>query len=202
MVKNVSGYIAAQTGYTSNITDYRIPNTNIVLGGKIENNKGFYVQAEVEEGTSFSEKVVFGKKWSLHNNLGITASLGEQYTRSNRTNSYYDRIYCSYDNSQDKGPTWKSNDTRGYGQVAFTYNNSNVETGGGIRAGVKSSKLPSLDNVTLAPIGTTKGTEFAGGATKSFAEGFGYLSFNLGKGCKATIEAAPSQKLIRFSVDI
>lgn len=199
MPHNIDGYLGAQTGYVSNISGYKIPTTNIIFGGTFEKN-GYFVNAEVGEGTSFYEKVDLGKKFDLGNNLGINTSISEQYTKSNSSSNYYKNTYYALDEtSPDLGPSWKANDTRSYGQVALTYCNPTFEASLGVRGGIKSSTQPSLDGITLPDIGETRGTEYAGKAKKAFAEPVANIGVNLGKGWKAVLQASSSQGSLGIS---
>ncbi len=189
MNPKLTGYVTASTGFVTNASKDFILNSTIGLGGRIENN-GFYGEAEGGYGTATYAKAELGKNFTFGDSgFGANTSVGGQYTVSNHTQDYYKTVFEDGANS----PTWKANDTRGYGQVALTYNNSRVEVGLGVRGGIKTSTQPSLDGITLAPVGDIRGAEYAGRTTKYSVEAIAKFGVNFGKGWKIALQAATSQ---------
>ena len=163
MEPKLTGYVGTNLIVLGNASHDTLGGACLNVGGKVENN-GFYAQAEGGYGTAAYAKAELGKNFTFGNSgFGANTSVGGQYTVSNHTQDYYKTKFEDGANS----PTWKANDTRGYGQVALTYNNPTVEVGLGVRAGVKTSTQPTIENVTLDR-GQTKGTEYAGRTTKGF----------------------------------
>jgi len=197
MEPKLTGYVTTSLGFVANASKNTIPMATVGLGGKVESN-GYYAQAEGGYGTATYAKVEAGKNFPFSDSgFSVNTSVGGQYTVSNSTKDYYKFKMEEGANS----PTWKANDTRGYGQIALTYNNPTVEVGLGVRAGVKTSTQPSLDGITLADVGQTRGTEYAGRTTKGFVEPTANLGVNLGKGWKIALQAAPSQGSLGLSLN-
>lgn len=197
MEPKLTGYVGTNLIVLGNASHDTVGGACVNVGGKIENN-GFYAQAEGGYGTAAYAKAELGKDFTFGNSgFGANTSVGGQYTVSNHTQDYYKTKFEEGANS----PTWKANDTRGYGQVALTYSNPTFEVGLGVRGGIKTSTQPSLDGITLAPIGETRGTEYAGRTTKSFVEPMANVGVNLGKGWKIALQAAPSQGSLGLSLN-
>ena len=185
MEPKLTGYVGTNLIVLGNASQDTVGGACVNVGGKIE-NKGFYAQAEGGYGTASYAKAEIGKNFTFGDSgFGANTSVGGQYTVSNRTKDYYKTKFEDGANS----PTWNANDTRGYAQVALTYNNPTIEVGLGVRGGIKTSTQPSLDGITLANVGETKGTEYAGRTTKSFAELRPSVGVNFGNGWKIALQA-------------
>ena len=196
MEPKLTGYAGTNLVILRNASHDTVGGVCLNAGGRIE-NKGLYAQAEGGYGTATYIKGEVGKNFTFgDSNFGMNTSLGGQYTVSNQTKNYYKTEFEKGGNS----PSWKANDTRGYGQVALTYHKSNFEVDLGVRGGVKTSTQASLDGITLADIGDTKGTEYAGRTTKGFVEP--YIEFShFGKGWGVAFQAAPSQTSLNLSLN-
>lgn len=197
MEPKLTGYVGTNLVLLGNASHDTVGGACINIGGRVENN-GFYGEVEGGYGTATYAKAELGKNFTFGDSgFGANTSVGGQYMTEHRTKNYYQTEFEEGGNS----PTWKANDTRGYGQVALTYSNSTVEVGLGVRSGIKTSTQPSLDGITLAPIGETRGTEYAGRTTKSFVEPMANVGVNLGKGWKIALQAAPSQGSLGLSLN-
>lgn len=185
MDPKISGYLVSKAEIYSNAANDIFGTATVGLGGKIEKD-GFYAKAEAGYGAGSYVGAEAGKYIPVgKNGFGLTASVSGQHTVSNATRDYYKTVFEEGANS----PTWHPNDTRGSANLIFSYQNSSIEAGFGLRAGIRSSKQASLDGISLAPVGIIKGTEYAGRTTQNFAEGFTYFKKNFGKGWKGKAEA-------------
>ena len=190
MEPKLTGYVGTSIIALKNASHDTFGGACLNAGIGVENASGYYGNFEGGYGSLTYAKAVLGKKYPLGNKgFGIDTSVGGQYTISNRTQDYYKSKFMDGANS----PSWKANDTRGYGQVALTYSNKTVEIGLGVRAGAKTSTQPSLDGITLANVGEIKSTEYAGRSSATFVEGVGNLRVNLGKGWEFALQGTPSQ---------
>lgn len=197
MEPKLTGIISAQTGFVKNAANDLISCTTAGIGGKVE-GKYYEIMAEGGYGSALYGKVEGGAKIPFgESNFGLKTTIGGQYTQATKSKDYYNSKFEDGANS----PTWKANDARGYGQVALTYNNETVEVGLGVRGGIKTSTQPSLDGITLADVGETRGTEYAGRTTKTFVEPMANVGVNLGKGWKIALQAAPSQSSLGLSLN-
>lgn len=161
----LTGYVAANTGFITNASSDIMVTSNIGLGAKIEKND-YYGKAEAGYEKVTYAKVELGKNFKLSdNNLKLNTSVGGQYTVENKKRDYYKNIFAEGGNS----PTWKTNDTRGYGQLALLYDAPVFKAQIGVRAGIKTSTQASLDGITLAKVGEIVDTEYAGRTTKWYA---------------------------------
>ena len=184
MEPKLTGYAGTKIFILNNASHDTFGGVCANVGGKIEKN-GFYAQVEGGYGNAAYAKAELGKDFTFgDSSFGLNTSLGGQYTVSNRTKDYYKSEFEEGGNS----PTWKANDTRGYGQVSLTYNNPKVEVGLGVRAGVKTSTQPSLDGITLADVGITRGTEYAGRTTKSEFSYLGKVKYNCNEHLSLSLE--------------
>ena len=164
MEPKITGYVTANTGFLSNASKDLILMSTVGLGGKIE-NEGLYAKVEAGYGTSTYAKLEAGKNFELgDSNWALNTSVGGQYTIRNKERDYYKNVFEEGANS----PTWKSNDTRGYANIALEYNSTAFRASLGARAGVKTSTQPSLDRITLKEVGQIIDTEYAGRTTKAF----------------------------------
>ena len=164
MEPKITGFVNVNAGFIDNAAKDPITIATIGIGAKAEQN-GYYAQAEGGIGRVIYAKVEAGKDIPFGDSkFGLNVAVGGQYTKSTKSQDYYRNIFQDGANS----PIWKANDTRGYGQLALTYNATAFKASVGIKGGVKSCSQPSLDGITLAPVGEIVGAEYAGGTTKSY----------------------------------
>ena len=165
MEPKIIGYITANAGTLPNAAKDNIKTSTVGIGGRIESN-GFYGTVEGGYGTAVYLKAEAGKDFKFNeSNFGLNTSICGQYTQSASTRDYYESKF--YEESGNS-PTWKSNDTRGYGQVALTYNSPAFKASLGVKGGVKTCTQPSLDGIKLEDIGEISGRKYQGRTTTGF----------------------------------
>ena len=187
MEPKLTGYVLAQAGTLNNAANDKLKVAVAGLGIKVENEGGgFYAQAEGGYGTAIYTKAEVGNIFPLkdNNNFGVKAAIGCQYIQERNKKDYYTNTFEQGANS----PSWKANDLRGYGEVALTYNSPAFKASLGVRGGVKTSTQASLDGITLADVGETRGTEYPGRTTKGFVTPT--LNIEVGKKLRFTTNAA------------
>ena len=169
-------YIGANAGFLHNAAKDNVKVTTVNLGAKIENN-GYYAVAEGGYGTSVYAKAEAGKDFPIKDsNLSLSTAIGGQYAQSTSSRDYYTKKFDAEGNS----PSWKSNDARGYGQVALTYNSPSFKASLGVQGGVKTCTQPSLDGIKLDDIGEVSGTKYQGRTTKGFVTPVVQMEVNIG----------------------
>lgn len=195
MEPNITGSISAKYVRITNAAHDRLAGLCGSIGVKVEQNR-FYAKAEGGFGTLRYAAIEGGKDTNFGESpFGLNTSVGAQDTMSSSTRDYYKNMF-------EEGaisPPWKLNDKRAYGNVALTYTTPKFEASLGARGGVKSCVKPSLDGITLADVGQTKGTEYACKTTKTYIEPAVSASINLGDGLKASLQTSRSQGEIGIS---
>ena len=139
MEPKLNGYAALNKGFLVNTHNDRLLVTTANLGLKIEKD-GLYGEIKGGYGTATQVKIEAGKDFTFgESSFGLNASVAGQYTTVNNKKYSYNTVDVIGDSS------WKSNDTRGYGQLALTYNKPAFKAKIGVQAGVKTSSQPELN---------------------------------------------------------
>lgn len=191
----ITGSIGAKYVRVTNAAHDGIAGLCPAMSVGVEQN-GFYGKIEGGMGTIRYAAIEGGKNTNFgESQFGLNTSICAQDAMSSSTRDYYKNVFEEGANS----PTWKSNDKRAYGNVALTYTTPKFEASLGARGGIKTCAQPSLDGITLADVGQTKGTEYAGKTTKTYIEPTASVNINLGDGWKASLLTSRTQGSIGIS---